>query len=157
MQGRFGQPEYLPAVRGPNWKQYVADGKLEGECRRLGLRCEAVVQHTHAMSAVIEAPQAASVRMPLFAFPAWGLTVDGQPQALHPDPDTGLPVVQLPPGRHTVALHWIGLPAEATGRRISLVSLVLLMALLAIEWRRRRTPDARLSGVGVTREEALTR
>jgi len=157
MQGRFGQPEYLPAVRGPHWKQYVADGKLEGECHRLGLRCETIVQRTHAMSVVIEAPQAAAVRMPLFAFPAWGLTVDGRPQALHPDPDTGLPVVQLSPGRHTVALNWVGLPAEATGRRISLVALALLVILLAAGWRRRRAPDTNVSGIGMPAKEALTR
>jgi hypothetical protein len=137
MGGHFGQAEYLPAVRGPQWKQYLADGKLDGECRRLGLRCGAPVRNTHALSVEVESPRAAAMRLPMFAFPAWGLSVDGQPQALAADPDTGLAVAQLAPGRHLVALRWAGLPAEALGRRISLVSLALLLVLLGASYVRR--------------------
>jgi hypothetical protein len=137
MAGHFGQAEYLPAVRGPHWKQYLADGKLDGECRRLGLRCEAPAQDTHALSVVVESPRAAAMRLPLFAFPAWSLSVDGQPQALAADPDTGLAVARLAPGRHLVALRWTGLAAEAAGQRISLASLALLLVLLGAGYLRR--------------------
>jgi hypothetical protein len=143
MEGRFGQPEYQPAVRGPHWQQWVADGKLDGECRRLAIRCDALVQRTHALSVTIETPHEVAVRLPVFAFPAWGLTVDGQPQALVADPDTGLPLVQLGAGRHQVALHWAGTPADAVGRGVSLAALALLLVLLAAGWlRRRRGVDA---------------
>lgn len=124
-------------VRGPQWKQYLADGKLDGECRRLGLRCGAPVRNTHALSVEVESPRAVAMRLPMFAFPAWGLSVDGQPQALAADPDTGLAVAQLAPGRHLVALRWAGLPAEALGRRISLASLALLLVLLGVSYVRR--------------------
>jgi hypothetical protein len=130
MQGLFGQPEYMPAVSGPHWDRYVADGKLDGECRRLGLRCEQTSQHTHAQSFTIETPRAVAVRLPLFAFPAWRLSIDGQPQALLADADTGTVVAQLAPGRHQVALTWSGLPAEKTGRIITLVALAALALLL---------------------------
>lgn len=130
MPGLYGQPEYLPSVAGPHWDRYVADGKLDGECRRLAIRCEAFAQHTHAESVTIDTPRAVAVRMPLFAFPAWRLSVDGQPQALVADPDTGTVVVQLTPGRHRVALSWSGLPSEKVGRDITLVALVLLALLL---------------------------
>jgi hypothetical protein len=137
MQGRFGQPEYLPAVRGPNVKQYIEDGKLEGECTRLGIRCDTPVQRTHALSVAIDTPRAVAVRLPVFSFPAWRLTVDGMPQALAPDPATGLPVAQLTPGRHLVVLRWVGTPADRTGRAISLAALAVLLTLLAVGWRRR--------------------
>lgn len=137
MTGRFGQPEYLPAVRGPHWSQWVANGKLDGECRRLAIRCDGLVKRTHALSVTVDTTHAVGMRLPVFAFPAWSLTVDGQPQALIADPDTGLPVVQLPPGRHLVALRWTGTPADATGRAISLAALAVLLGLLAIGHQRR--------------------
>jgi len=143
MQGRFGQPEYLPAVSGPQWKSYLDAGKLDGECRRIGLRCESQMQRTHALSVVIEASRPAAVRMPLFAFPAWQVRVDGQVQALVADPQTGLVLVQVAPGRHAVAMEWIGLPAEAQGRRISMGSLAVLLLI----------PGARRLGRG-RREDA---
>jgi hypothetical protein len=154
MQGVYGQPEYLPAVSGPHWDKYIADGKLDGECRRLGIQCQQTSQHTHAESFTIDTPRAVAVRLPLFAFPAWRLSVDGQPQALVADPDTGTVVAQLAPGRHQVALAWAGLPAEKTGRIITLVALALL-ALLLVRARMRRAarpaglhPAALHGGVG---------
>lgn len=151
MVGRFGQPEYLPAVRGPHWTQWVADGKLDGECRRLAIHCDAPVKRTHALSVAIDTPRAVDVRLPVFAFPAWSLTVDGQPQVLVADADTGLPLVRLGPGRHLVALRWTGTPADATGRAISLGALAVLLILFAVEYRRRHvqtsdSDDARDDG-----------
>jgi hypothetical protein len=155
MVGRFGQPEYQPAVRGPHWTQWVADGKLEGECRRLQIYCDALVKRTHALSVVIETPRPVSVRLPVFAFPAWSVTVDGQPQALIADPDTGLPLVKLGPGRHLVALRWTGTAADTTGRIVSLAALAALLVLLAIRYRSRRR-SAPAKGSGTVREtEAL--
>lgn len=146
MQGMFGQPEYLPAVRGPHWKTYVADGGLIGECLRLRIACTPVQNDgTHAFAATIETPRAVSVRLPMFAYPAWALSVDGAPQALASDPDTGVVVAQLAPGRHEVALHWMGLAADTTGRSISVIALVavLLMLMLGqIKHRRQRGAHA---------------
>jgi hypothetical protein len=142
MQGMFGQPEYVPAVAGPHWRQYVDDGKLDGECRRLDIRCAPLLQKTHAQSVMIDTPRALAVRMPLFAFPAWTVTVDGHAQALRADPDTGTILVQLTPGHHLVAMRWTGLPAEATGRNITWAALALLLLLVARASVRRRALQA---------------
>lgn len=140
MQGVFGQPEYLPAVRGPHWKTYVADGGLIGECLRLGIACTpAQGSATQGFAATIETPRAVQVRLPLFAYPAWQLTVDGAPQALVADPDTGVVLAQLAPGRHEVALRWVGLAADATGRNITLAALLVLLSLLAAGFFQRRS------------------
>lgn len=143
MQGVFGQPEYLPAVRGPDWKQYVADGKLDGECRRLGLDCQAAPANgSRGFAAVITAPQTASVRLPLFAYPAWQLAVDDVVQPLVADPATGVVLVQLAPGRHTVELRWIGLAADRTGQLVSFGALAVLLAMAVAGFARRRRPAA---------------
>jgi hypothetical protein len=142
MQGVYGQPEYLPAVAGPHWDKYVAGGKLDGECQRLGIRCAPLVQKTHAQSITVDTPRAVTLRLPLFAFPAWTVTVDGHPQTMVADPDTGTVVVQLTPGHHLVAMRWTGLPAEATGRKITWVALALLLLLTARAAVRRRVYGA---------------
>lgn len=139
MAGRFGQPEYLVAAHGPDWEAYIKNGKLAGECARLQISCdEPAPRLTHAYSAVIDTPRAVTLRLPMFAFPAWGLSVDGAPQALRPDPDTGLVLVDLAPGRHAVGLRWVDLPAERTGRVITLIALIALAALLFLQRRAAR-------------------
>jgi hypothetical protein len=137
MQGKFGQPEYLPAVAGPHWEAWVKDGKLAGECRRLAIDCADVRQRTHDLSLTVTAPAATSLRLPVFAYPAWQVEVDGRAQALHADPDTGLVLVALAPGRHAVTLAWSRLPAEVTGLWISALALCLMLALFVLERRRR--------------------
>lgn len=139
MQGTFGQPEYLPAVRGPQWKKYVQDGMLAGECRRLGIECQATPDNdSHHFATVITTSEAVSVRLPRFAYPAWQLALDGTVQPLVAERATGVVVAQLPPGRHVVSLRWIGLPADRTGRRIALGALVILLGLFAYGFVRRR-------------------
>jgi hypothetical protein len=133
MSGRFGQPEYVPAVRGPHWKDYVDAGKLPGECSRLGIRCESIIQRTHDFSVGVDTANAVTLRLPVYAFPAWSVHVDGATQPLHADPDTGLIAVNLMPGRHTVDLAWSGLPADTTGKRISAVALLILLGGLALQ------------------------
>ena len=138
MQGRFGQPEYIPAVRGPDWKAYLADGKLAGECARLQIRCSATSRQTHAQTYVIETARPVAVRLPLLAFPAWAMTVDGAPRPLVADPATGLALAQLSSGRHTVALRWDGLPAEAAGRWVSALACLAWLAWIVAARRRAR-------------------
>jgi hypothetical protein len=133
MSGRFGQPEYVPAVRGPHWQHYVDTGKLPGECNRLGIRCESTIQRTHDFSVVVDTPGPVNLRLPLYAYPAWRVQIDGQTQPLRADPDTGLISVNLIPGRHAVEVTWSGLPADSTGRRISAVALLILLGGLAVQ------------------------
>ena len=132
MEGRFGQPEYIPAVRGPGWKQYLETHKFVGECTRLGIGCSEMVQRTHDFSARIVTSAPVEVRLPLLAFLAWSVAVDGVPVALVADSATGLVLVKLEPGAHRVTTTWSRMPAEVTGLWISGIALmVLLGGLLA--------------------------
>ena len=151
MQGRFGQPEYIPAVRGPEWKAYLAAGKLNGECARLGIACSQPLARTHALAFVIDTPRPVALRLPLLAYPAWAMTVDGERRPLAADPATGLALANLSSGRHTVALSWAGLPAETTGRIASGLACLVWLAWFVAARRRARTAqvEAKASGAGV--------
>lgn len=138
MSGRFGQPEYVPAVRGPAWRQYLDAGKFDGECARLQIACGSTVQRSHDFATQVTNATAVSLRLPLLAFPAWRVEVDGRAVPLVADPATGLVQVTLAPGTHTVTTGWSRMPAENIGWAITGSAVVLLLGGAA--WRRRRTP-----------------
>ena len=142
MQGRFGQPEYIPAVRGPEWKAWLAGGNLGGECARLGIACSQTLAQTHALAFVIDTPRPVALRLPLLAYPAWAMTVDGERRPLAADPATGLALANLSSGRHTVALSWAGLPAETTGRIASGLACLAWLAWFLAARRRAQTAQA---------------
>jgi hypothetical protein len=141
MSGKFGQPEYIPAVRGPAWKQYLEAGKFAGECTRLGIGCSDTLQRTHEFSTSVSAVGPISVRLPLFAFPAWRVAVDGQPVSLAADSSTGLILVTLPAGEHRIAATWSRMPAEIVGWWLTAGAVLVLAAVMfSGRARRRRTP-----------------
>lgn len=131
MQGEFGQPEYLVARRGSEWQRYNQDGQLAGECRLRRAQCAIETKQTHQMSLTVTARDATTIRLPIFVFPAWQIRVDGEVQPLAFDQATGLITVPVGVGKHSVAVTWIGLPAQATGRLFSWVGLAML-ALIVI-------------------------
>lgn len=134
--GRFGQPEYLLAVRGPGFIDYAKGGALDADCARLRIACRDVVRSSHAFAATIDTPRAISLRLPVFAFPAWQASVDGQPRAYRADKDTGVITLDLAPGVHAVQLHFGRLPAETTGYWISAAALLILLVLAVFARRR---------------------
>lgn len=140
--GRFGQPEYLLAARGPHWPEYVKAGALAGDCARLRIECTGIVKTSHGFAATITTPRPLSLRLPVFAFPAWQATVNGQPQAYHADKETGVITLDLAPGMHAVELRFGRLPAEITGFWISGGALCMLL-LLALRARHVRLGDKR--------------
>jgi len=155
MHGRFGQPEYLPAVNGPQWKAYVADGKLEGECRRLAIRCNGIVQRSQDMSVSIASSRSVAVRLPVFAFPAWRASVDGVAQPYAFDKATGLVLVELAPGTHIVTLGWSRLPEEITGLWISAGALCILLGGLVFVRRRKNVVPPVLASSFETTSDTL--
>ena len=131
MQGDFGQPEYLPAGRGPGWKGYLRSGGFAADCAQTGLQCGQLRRTSHTVETELTLQTAAVVRLPLFAFPGWQLSVDGVARRTSVDPATGVHTVQLAPGQHRVRLAWVGLQAETTGRWITLAALLVCLLLWA--------------------------
>jgi hypothetical protein len=141
MLGKFGQPEYIPAVRGPDWKQYLETGKFVGECTRLQIACSDTVQRTHDFSTQIATSAPVEVRLPLLAFPAWRVLVDGAPVPLLADAGTGLVRVNIPPGVHRVATTWSRMPAQTIGWWISGIACIGLLGVNLAGRRARKAPS----------------
>jgi hypothetical protein len=128
-----GLPEYVTRTVGPEWERYAQDGGLETECAQKHAQCQEAGSAARTRRWRIDASQTTTLRLPVFAFPAWSLARDGEPLAPTIDQATGLIAVELPAGRHEVSLTWAGLPSERTGLLLSGVSLGLLVALMAVD------------------------
>ena len=97
-----GLDEYRLRSAGPDWPAYARGGGFEAECARAGVRCSAMTREGRAMTWRVEAPAAASLVLPVFAFPALHPSVGGSPVAARADAATGLIVVEVPAGASTV-------------------------------------------------------
>lgn len=137
------QPNALPSTAGAEWRQYLARGGFAGECKRVGARCEVLTQRPHEKSWRISTSAPVTIVMPLFAFPAWQLSVNGLPEVSRLDPGTGLVAVRLDPGISEVRVHWTHLSSERVGLTASVATLLLAVAMLIAG--RRKTGSRALS------------
>ncbi|TMK77502.1 MAG: hypothetical protein E6G47_11035 [Actinobacteria bacterium] len=128
-----GLPEYLTRTVGPDWERYVQDGGLDSECAARRAKCHETAVSGRTRRWRMDAREATTIRLPVFAFPAWTVGLDGRALTSTIDQSTGLIAIELPAGRHEVSLTWAGLPSERTGLVLSGVSLGLLMGLAAME------------------------
>ena len=72
---------------------------------------------------------AATVTFPTLYWPGWRAEVDGQPALLRPAESLGTMTVDLPAGRHTVALILGRAPLRAAAEGVSLLGLLGCLAL----------------------------
>ncbi|WP_295430425.1 hypothetical protein [uncultured Thiodictyon sp.] len=127
--GNVAQRGAEPAAIGPRWRSYIDSGGFDGYCGREALRCEQVVQEAHRRVWRVTTESGGRVILPLFAFPAWTLYLDGARGAGGIDAETGLIVVDLPAGSHEIAVRWTGLWQEQAGLAISVGALALIIAI----------------------------
>jgi hypothetical protein len=83
-----------------------------------------------ALTAQVNAAMRTPLEFTTFYFPGWAATLDGVPLATRPSPDRGLLTVDLPAGKHQLAVFWQGTPVQLWGALISLASLALLTGWL---------------------------
>ena len=146
-----GLDEYRLRNAGPDWTAYARDGGFEAECARAGVRCSAMTREGRAMTWRVEAPAAAALVMPVFAFPALQPSVNGALVAARADAATGLIAVDVPAGASTVSVAWQMLPTEKVGLALS-AAAALVLAWVAFQRRARRpTPPSAASRVGPVR------
>jgi hypothetical protein len=107
-----GLPEYRLAEQGPYWEDYYRAGGLATECAEKMLACRVVETNSQVQAWDISAAQPARLRLPLFDFPAWRVTVDGTSVPTSVDAATGLISLDLPAGTHRVTALWRRLAGE---------------------------------------------
>ena len=86
-----------------------------------------------------ESPGPGHLIVRTFDFPGWTASLDGQPLRIGRG-SLGHIELELPPGRHHVALEFRDTPPRRIGEAVSLVSLAVVLGLLV--WSRRRVPSA---------------
>lgn len=133
LERRFGMPEYRVAGPG-DATGYLRRGGWAAECREAGAECRETGRRSLDRHWRVEASRAVTLRLPVYAYAAWGVRRDGEELPLQADAETGLVAVPLAPGGHEVELYWRGLAAEGAGRWLSLAG-VAVIGFAA--WRRR--------------------
>ncbi len=122
----------------------VADAPNENPVWRPGQdACEPLGDFTlqqpeHVVIAAI-APRPGFAILRLRCYPAWRVTVDGQPVTTFPARMDGLMAVPVPKGAVQIEALWRNPPGIAAGWLVSLVALILCAVLVA---RNRRSPHA---------------
>ena len=81
---------------------------------------------------------ATRVLLPVFAFPAWSVSVNNQPAEHGVDAATGVISVEVPAGRSLITLQWKALWQERVGAAVSALSLLAFLGIAALRlWRNR--------------------
>ena len=125
----FGQSEYVTSSRGPRWREYVTEGGLGNYCEKAGATCVESTKKAHEYEWVINS-QGSNIALPIFAFPAWNVAIDGQEVKHNTAKSTGLVQAYVQPGEHNIKVTWKGLPQENVGKWISIVSCIILIFLI---------------------------
>jgi hypothetical protein len=147
LQGEFRQQGNEFATIGPEWRAYVQNGGFEAQCARAEVRCEQTHRSTQRRQWSVSAEKPTRLVLPLFAFPGWRVTLDGNSLPFATDPATGLIAVEVPAGAHALEVSLAGLREERYGLFVSLGSgAVLLLWSLQSGLRRRRIDRVSFAG-----------
>ncbi len=127
----FGEEEYYISEIGATWRDYIKNGGFTKECETAEVSCTELLKKTQKRMWRIETDKPnATIRLPLFAFPAWQVRIDGKVFPRMVDKDTGLITVQLGSGCHIVEVEWVALAVEKIG---AFISISFLLAILIIQ------------------------
>lgn len=133
--------EYLTAAAA-NPRPYTSAWLNSGQRDRVavlagGLESAAVTRRATRQEWAIRAGDSgATVQFPTLFWPGWQATINGAPAELRTQPGSGLMILDVPPGPHTVVL-WLGhTPVRLAAEIISLAALALTVGLLVLGARR---------------------
>ena len=89
----------------------------------------------------VESEQAFTATFQTYYFPGWSVRVDGQPVPIAPAPVVGLIEAGLPAGKHVVNLRLDATPTQTVGNTISIVTALIVLAVLAIARKSRQAVE----------------
>lgn len=85
----------------------------------------------------LTAPAPFTLRLYQFDFPGWRADLDGRPATIRPETETGLILVDIPAGSHTLTVHFGETPVRLIGLALTGLGLIGLMAgaVMSRRWR----------------------
>lgn len=126
-----GPLEYATRNRGPEWKNYLAQGGLDGYCAKTNILCKVLANSSHSFVVSVHVPSSVTLVLPRFEFPFWQVSVDDRAVPQRYDIATGLISVVLMAGPHTVRIEYKRTLVEWMGLLVSALSLIVFGLLLA--------------------------
>jgi hypothetical protein len=135
MQGMTAWTQELPTTS-PLVEQYRRGGDLvTAEVLAPGASLDMIRAGGASDEVRVWSPEGTALRFYTYYFPGWRVYLDGErlpDSALRPETLYGLLTVDVPPGEHHVLLRWGDTPVRLTGKILTLVSLALALALVAL-------------------------
>lgn len=145
--------EYLPPTVVPRayTSLWLNDGQRAQARALAGELVDAVLTERRAVRQtwqVETAVSGAAIMFPTLYWPGWQAAIDGAPVELRPAPGSGLILLDVPPGAHTVTLKLARTPVRLVAELASLAALLLAIWLLRPwRWRPARGHVAALAAV----------
>jgi hypothetical protein len=140
MRNLESSAEYLPAsartIRG-DWLTWARGNGFAADCERLGVTVLSTSRDNHLQVWDIHAPGSLDLRLPVFQFPGWRLSVDGGVVESRTDPATGVIVVPLHPGVQHVELQWIRSRIWLTREGAMITASTLIVLLIWVLYAKR--------------------
>ena len=76
---RHEAKEYRTRYWGAEWIEYQQRGGFEGECALKNIRCTEIEHKPWLLEYSVDNQKPVQLILPLFQFPAWHVTIDGNP------------------------------------------------------------------------------
>ncbi|MEW5956922.1 MAG: hypothetical protein AB1801_04305 [Chloroflexota bacterium] len=89
----------------------------------------------------LDTPTAVTLRFFQFDFPGWRAKLDGQPLAVRPEAETGLILLDIPAGQHTLTLHFGETPIRIVAIALTGLTVVGLVTTGVYKFRRSAVSD----------------
>ncbi len=138
LAGNFANPGLNPATLGKDWRRYIEQGGIIGDCQRKSLNCQILLSKSQDREWLIESDHVDSLILPVPVFPGWQILLNGSQIQTDIDIPTGLIQAPVIPGKNLVRLTWKGIPSEHLGTLLSVISTGILALLFIIAiWRKR--------------------
>ncbi len=140
MRGMTAWTQEMPATS-PLVEQYLAGGPLvTAEALAPGAEIEMIRAGGASDELWVRSPVGTAVRFYTYYFPGWRVTIDGErlpDSALRAETEHGLLTVDVPAGEHRVLLRWGDTPQRLVAKGVTIASLLLVLALMAVGKRRK--------------------
>lgn len=143
--------EYLPltVARPPTTSPLVETfqaGKIPARLDRgslpPGATATLIAQNAVTHRYQLSSPTPFTLRLFQFDYPGWQARLDGQPASLRPEAKTGLILIDVPAGQHTLSVQFGETPLRLAAMALTGLTLVGLLAAAIARYRRGATSSA---------------